>query len=192
MVLSRNLCHRHSDDRIHMHFHNSPTDTAPQCTHLRSKPQQYHTTVEPLRCCAKYTWLSDRFLLQSVKSTSRRNTVTGCSWLLTRSLSHLASRSRLGVLMGDQAEAFDGGKHFTTLSTLHTATCAAYRPTVAEFSTSLSKRPTVFWLCEMIWFDNAGKVAPRASTHLSLWREVLGHRAVFNVSHVSCAAGGSS
>ena len=48
VVLRRKLCHRHFDDRIHMHFHhNSDGHSAPQCKHLRTKPRQTTPIKDP-------------------------------------------------------------------------------------------------------------------------------------------------
>ena len=66
------FCHRFVDDRIHMHFHDNPTDTQ-HCTDLRSKPRQYYITEEPIKNCAEYVRLSGRFTsLHSVFLTDAR------------------------------------------------------------------------------------------------------------------------
>ena len=71
-VLKKKLGPRHVDDRIHMHFHDNPTNTQHNNAHIYEVSLGNTTPLEELfRHCAEYVWLSGRItLLHKKKETT--------------------------------------------------------------------------------------------------------------------------
>ena len=138
VVLERKLCHRHIDDRIHMHFHDNPTDTQhqsalthevslPCTTPLRTfeelrgvlsaiKPNYFHPQVVSPTCTSNfYVSISNDTVRNSATSSETEDVATTLPakayfWVLELGAIHGDILYRIEVCQQTKFPTFFGGE----------------------------------------------------------------------------------